>query len=137
MPNILFFVPAATVRPGVQQVDYKGGFGKEIVAPEEEETDERRAEEANRSNGPRCPQGPPHLANRSLSPARSCVGGRRPYPGAAETWPARARWPPRQDCRVRATAGLMVWRLYHTRVCRTPLKAPPPCTAFGTRGRGF
>ena len=23
VPNILFFVPAATVRPGVQQVDYK------------------------------------------------------------------------------------------------------------------
>ena len=34
-------------------------------------------------------------------------------------------------------AGLAVRRLYYTRVCRTPLKAPPPCTAFGTRGRGL
>ena len=80
------------------------------------------------------PWAPPTRQTKRYHPPRRHCGRRKTLPGRGAAHPGN-RVPERNPW-ARLTAGLRVRWSCRAHVCRTPLKAPPPCKVVDTQGRG-
>ena len=80
------------------------------------------------------PRAPPTWQTQRHRPPRRQCGRRETLPGRGAAHPG-VRVPIGNPW-ARPTAGLRVRWSSSAHVCRTPLKAPPPCKVVGKQGRG-